>query len=75
METLTLLFSDKSINSYLNFDNENKNEEILKDSTDKTEYKDNKLFTENTKTLKIIIFQDAFEIVKVIGSAKKNINY
>ena len=49
--------------------------DLLKDFVDGTEFKTNEFFINNPESLKIILFQDGFEIVNPIGPArKKNIN-
>ena len=43
----------------------------MKDFTDGKVFRSNKFFQENKKCLQIILYQDSFEIVNPIGSAKK----
>ena len=44
---------------------------ILSDVMDGTAYQSNDFFFENKDAIKLIMFQDAFEIVNPLGSAKK----
>lgn len=47
------------------------NSRMLEDVTDGYAYKKTTLFNENTDALKIILYQDAFEVCNPLGSSKK----
>lgn len=71
-QTLQLLFKDKSIQNDLILDPTNivNDNDILEDFTDGTEFKKIVFFKEFPNGLKIILFQDGFEVCNPIGSAK-----
>lgn len=66
---------DKSLRNELRLQEEPRKKDILEDFMDGTIYKNNKFFQENPDALRIILYQDTFEIVNPIGATKKNINY
>lgn len=45
--------------------------DVFSDINDGKSFKSNQFFTENPESLKLILYQDAFEIVNPLGSAKK----
>ncbi|XP_051801605.1 uncharacterized protein LOC127533166 [Acanthochromis polyacanthus] len=65
-----LLQSDLWQNSVLQESGES-NGEVLTDICDGQNVKQNQFIAENPKCLKLILYQDAFEIVNPLGSAKK----
>ena len=67
-ETLKALFKDRYIEHFLWKNSEN---EKLLDYNDGLNFRSNSFFSENKNALQIILYQDAFEIVNPIGSAKK----
>lgn len=69
-ETLKNLFYNKSVTSKLQFDLPENNTKILRDFTDGTVFKENMFFKQNPGSLKLILYQDAFETVNPLGSAK-----
>lgn len=52
-------------------DSEESNVEVLRDICDGQNFKLNRFFTENPQYLKLVLYQDAFEMVNPSGSAKK----
>ena len=71
VKTLEAFYRDKSMQEALLLDPEPHEEGILKDSTDGKAYKRNKFFIKSPNGIKIILHQDAFEVVCPIGPAKK----
>lgn len=71
MDTLTSIFKDKSIEKILNLTVPVANKDFLADFTDGEVFKNNTFFKNNTESLQIILYQDAFEIVNPIGPAKR----
>ena len=71
-KTLENMFFDKSIQNHLNFNiSEKKSDGLLEDFTDGSVYKNNSFFKQNPTALKIILYQDSFEVVNPIGAARK----
>lgn len=70
-ETIKGLYKDKSVISDLLFQKKNSKDSILIDIYDGEAIRSNKLLNENSEALQIILYQDSFEIVNPIGSAKK----
>lgn len=68
-QTLIQLFSDKSLASELNRVSEVTDPDILSDITDGTVFQQSSFFKENPDGLKLILYQDGFEVVNPIGSA------
>lgn len=69
LETLTVILENESmtLKSKLNVTNPC----VLKDITDGKVLKENPLFKSDGSALSVILFQDAFEVVNPLGSAKK----
>lgn len=61
---------DKSLRNELGH-KEPRKKNVLEDFMDGNVFKNNKFFQENPDALRIILYQDAFEIVNPIGAAKK----
>lgn len=71
-ETIKSVFHNKSLKAeWRDKILPNKNTELLCDITDGTVYKDNPFFQENPDAIILILYQDSFEVVNPIGSAKK----
>ncbi|KAK3916160.1 Transcription factor IIIA [Frankliniella fusca] len=64
------LFKDKS-DLHIQLDCPVNESEILRDFTDGFQFKNNIFFQQNPRSLKIIIYQDGFQVVCPIGPAKK----
>ena len=70
-ESLCSLFSDKSVvEEYIHSLNINHNANELQDILDGSVYKNNQFFQSNPRSLQIILYCDAFEVVNPLGSAK-----
>lgn len=69
-ETLKNLFYNKSLTHELKFDLLKNDSKVLKDFTDGIVFKENKFFQQNPGALQLISYQDAFETVNPLGSAK-----
>lgn len=69
LETLKALFHDKSLNFNINIPVQHEND-LLKDFTDGSAFRTNKFFKENPNGLRLILYQDDFELVTPIGPAK-----
>lgn len=69
-ETLRQLFTDQSFSSELHSDCTHTDPDILSDFTDGTVFQKSSFFTQYPNALKLILYQDEFEIVNPIGSAK-----
>lgn len=70
-ETIKAMYKDKSVLNDLSFTSNNSRESLLSDIDDGKAIRNNKLLNENPETLKIILYQDSFEVVNPIGAAKK----
>lgn len=71
LKSLEFLCNDKFFKNDLFFDYKSSgDEDILCDFTDGSEFQKNHFHRENSKTLKVILSQDAFEVVNPLGSAK-----
>lgn len=71
IETLKYTFLDKSVqNELIEFPKLNE-KGVLSDFMDGSAYKNNNFFQNNPNALKILMYQDSFEIVNPIGAAKK----
>ncbi|XP_034238378.1 uncharacterized protein LOC117643547 [Thrips palmi] len=68
-ETLQACFKSKSMK--INLEHEPSYDDVIRDFTDGTLFKENEFFKDNPKALRLILFQDAFEVVCAIGYAKK----
>ena len=71
IETLNYIFQDKSIQLEILQHPGPRDERVLHNFMDGTVYKSNKFFQDNPNALKIILYQDSFEIVNPLGAAKK----
>lgn len=69
-DTLKYLFNNKSLGDKLSFDLPKSNSDVFKDFTDGSVFKNNPFFQENPDALKLRLYQDSFEIVNPLGSAK-----
>ena len=70
LQTISLLFKDAAIkHGYLN--NSSRSASLLEDFCDGQAYKSNVFFQSNTSALQFILYQDSFEVVNPLGSAKK----
>ncbi|XP_044585983.1 uncharacterized protein LOC123266021 [Cotesia glomerata] len=69
-ETIKQLYDNKSLSHNLVFDIPKYNSKILKDFTDGSVFKNNPFFKDNPNAVQLILYQDSFEIVNPIGSAK-----
>lgn len=69
--TLQLFFRDKSVKHEIQLKVPVNDTNLMQDFTDGTAFKNNEFFKNNPESLKLILYQDAFEIVNPIGSAKK----
>ena len=70
-KTLKSVWKDKSVKNELKITHEIRDDDLLVDVTDGTVFKTNIFFKENPESLKIQLYQDSFEIVNPIGSARK----
>lgn len=70
IQTLKSFFMDKSVQRF-GHQKVPRRDDILEDFTDGNVFKNNKFFQENPDALRIILYQDAFEIVNPIGAARK----
>lgn len=69
IDSIKAAFKDKSLDINM-ITPENKTPDVLKEFYDGRVFKNNPLFRDNLETLKIILYQDAFEIVNPIGASK-----
>ncbi|KYM96897.1 hypothetical protein ALC62_12434 [Cyphomyrmex costatus] len=69
-DTLKKFFNDKSLQNVIDLRSQPQHE-LLKDFTDGKVFRNNTFFKNNAEALQIILYQDGFEIVNPIGSAKK----
>ncbi|XP_034237337.1 uncharacterized protein LOC117642850 [Thrips palmi] len=69
IKTLKRIFKSKSYSVSLDPPSQS-DPNVLKDFTDGKCYKDNPFFKDNEKSIKLILYQDAFELVHAIGPAK-----
>ena len=70
LKTVEHFFRDKSFQEELLKDPKPREDEVLRDFTDGNVYKKNAFFKKNINGLRIILYEDAFEIVNPIGAAK-----
>lgn len=71
-ETLKYLFMQKEVRQqHADTQNRKTEQNVLSDILDGTVFKDNILFKNSPEAIKFILFQDAFETVNPLGSAKK----
>lgn len=69
-ETIKQLYDNKSLSHKLVFDIPKNNSRILEDFTDGSVFKNNPFFKDNPNAIQLLLYQDSFEIVNPIGSAK-----
>lgn len=69
-ETLKKLFCNRTLTHELKFHRPEINSNVFRDFTDGTVFKENKFFQQNPDALQLILYQDAFETVNPLGSAK-----
>lgn len=71
-ETLQSIFNHRSVSDLLeNYTCKNSQKDVLQDVTDGSVYKENELFKNESNSLGVLLFQDSFEVVNPLGSAKK----
>lgn len=69
IETVKTFFKNKSVTFELNSPT-NSDSEVLSDFYDGLVYKNNSFFNDNEESLKLILYQDSFEIVNPIGPSR-----
>lgn len=69
IETIQAMFQDKTLQP-ISLTSPITNNDVLKDFTDGSVFRMNKFFQDNLEPLKIILYQDGFEVVNPLGSAK-----
>jgi len=69
LETIKAMYADKSIEAYLDLPMPSSTD-IFQDFHDGKMFKKNEFFANNPKAIKVILYQDSFEIVNPIGSAR-----
>lgn len=69
IETIKAMFKDISLHP-ISLVSHSSGDNILRDVFDGTVYKSNGFFNDNLESIKIIIYQDSFEIVNPLGSAR-----
>ncbi|XP_076322160.1 uncharacterized protein LOC143231523 [Tachypleus tridentatus] len=70
-DSLQALFRDEKISHYFEKSENNGDLGVLTDFTDGKVCNENVFFQENPDALKLLLYQDSFEIVNPLGSAKK----
>lgn len=70
LKTLQVMFLDKNIMQYCNNPPENREDGGLFDLSDGSIIKNNEFFQINKKALKLLYFQDAFEVCNPLGPSK-----
>ena len=70
-ETLKALLKDPAVRQECSKSHSNTASTVLSDVSDGTVFKSNSLFMEPGLTLKLILYQDAFEVVNPLGSARR----
>ncbi|XP_076324317.1 uncharacterized protein LOC143232592 [Tachypleus tridentatus] len=70
-DSLQALFRDEKISHYFEKSENNGDSGVLTDFTDGKVCNENVFFQENPDALKLLLYQDSFEIVNPLGSAKK----
>lgn len=70
-ETLRKNLNNKNFYDKLSFSNEKSGNGVLSDFTDGSVFQKKNFFGDNPKGLKPILYQDSFEVVNLIGLAKK----
>ncbi|XP_066589595.1 uncharacterized protein [Prorops nasuta] len=70
LETLTLLLQNKDLRNFCNTSSHQDQPFLYSDIHDGSVVKENQLFLRNKNGLKLIFFQDAFEICNPLGAAK-----
>ncbi|XP_070526491.1 uncharacterized protein [Cardiocondyla obscurior] len=71
IETLRKCFKDNSLHNELKHQEGSRKKDLLEDFTGGNVFLNNIFFQQNPDALRIILYQDAFEIVNPIGAAKK----
>lgn len=69
-DTLKQLFYNKTLTHELKFNLPENNSNVFRDFTDGSVFEENKFFQQNPGGLQLILYQDAFETVNPLGSAK-----
>lgn len=69
LNTIKAVFSNKYLAAYLDQPIQN-DSNIFRDFSDGNGYKENKFFQKNPDAIKVILYQDSFEIINPIGSAR-----
>ena len=71
LESLKALFKDPGIGQYLNKGQVNTSSDVLYDFQDGRVFRNKEFFIDNPDAIQIILYQDSFEVVNPLGSAKK----
>ena len=72
LDSLKALFHQKSVREqHSNLLQSKHSESIFEDITDGKTFKRNELFQNSPNSVKVLLYQDAFEVVNPLGSAKK----
>lgn len=69
-DTLKNVMECKSYGEYVYIEAPCIEDEILRDFTDGAVFRNNQFFKDNPRSLRLILYQDAFDIVNPLGSAK-----
>ena len=70
-KTLMMLMNDKAVQNHVQQLHQSCKTGLLSDYTDGTAFKKNDFFKANSRSLHLILFQDAFQVVNPLGSSKK----
>lgn len=71
LETLKVLLGKSNIRTQILTHDNNSVDDVFANITDGSVYKNNQYFMDNPTVLRLLLFQDAFEICNVLGSARK----
>ena len=71
IEAIQELLKDPSVKAQFNNPNCLRSDSVLRDSTDGSVARKNLLFNELHNAIKLILYQDSFEVVNPLGSAKR----
>lgn len=74
-ETLQALLKDPIVWKECTKHEDDTSAHVLSDVRDGSVYKSNTLFRESGISIKLILYQDAFQVVNPLGSAKKNTRF
>lgn len=71
-QSLKTLLQDKDlVSNFIHVSNQDTNISVVSDFTDGSVFKSNKFFLENPSAVKLIFYQDDFEVCNALGGAKK----